>query len=383
MNDILNEELSQIFENAAVALILVDKQGRIKRINKAGEDFIGQGKVEIYGKLAGEALRCVNTFINNHTDCGKSDKCVTCPLRNSFELTYNTGNNTYKYLINLEIKDRYSSYTLFLLISTALLYILNDKYVLITVEDITKEKNLQIELEQSKKELEELIATKNKFFSIISHDLKNPFSTISGFAKLLLEDYSNFTDEEREYFLNLIFQSSENTYKLLENLLLWSKIQVGKMKTDLEKVYISDIINETVFQLRTLADKKIIQINILSSSNITVNIDKYMISTVLRNLISNAIKFTPKYGFISIYTEKVNNMIQISIKDSGVGIDSQNISRLFDISDKFSTQGTEQEEGSGLGLILCKEFIDLHKGEIWVESEIGEGSTFRFTISIN
>lgn len=382
MKEKLDDELSQIFENAAVALILVDKEGRIKRINKAGEDLLGQGMVDVYGKLAGEAFKCVNAFINKYSVCGEAEECTNCPLRNSFEGTYNTGNGLYKVPSNLEIKDNDNIYTLYLLISTSLLNIYSSKYVLVTIEDITKERNLQKELKEREKQLEELIATKDKFFSIISHDLKNPFATISGFAKLLLEDYSNFGDEEREYFLRLIIQSSDNTYKLLENLLLWSKVQVGKMHSNLEKVYIADIINDEVSQLRSMADKKNIQINVSLTNNLSISLDKFMISTVLRNLITNAIKFTPKSGLISINAEEKNNKIKVSVKDNGVGIDNDNISKLFKTTEKFSLQGTEQEEGSGLGLILCKEFIDLHKGEIWVESQKGKGTCFTFSLPI-
>ncbi|MBP1646010.1 MAG: hypothetical protein H6Q16_1585 [Bacteroidetes bacterium] len=380
MQQKLNDELSHVFENAAVALILVDKEGKIKLINKAGEDLLGQGLVDVCGKLAGEAFRCVNTFINNYTVCGEAEACTHCPLRNSFEGTYNTGNNQYKVRGDLEIKDEDKIYILHLLISTALLNIALSKYVLVTIEDVTKEIDLQNELKEREKQLEDLLATKNKFFSIISHDLKNPFATIAGFAKLLLEDYSSFTDEERENFLQIIINSSENTYKLLENLLLWSKVQVGTMNSNLENVYISDIIYEAISQLRAMADKKNIQIEVSIPNNLSISLDKFMISTVLRNLMTNAIKYTPKSGLININVEEIESNIKVSVKDNGVGIDDENISRLFKTTEKFSMQGTDQEEGTGLGLILCKEFIDLHKGELWVESKKGKGTTFSFTL---
>lgn len=382
MQEIFNDELSQIFENAAVALVLVNKEGRIKRINRAGEDLLGQGVIDVYGKLAGEAFKCVNTFINTYAKCGEKEECSRCALRNSFEGTYNTGNNNYKVPGNLEVKIKDNVYTLNLLISTSLLEISSSKFVLVTIEDITKERELQNDLKEREKELKELIATKDKFFSIISHDLKNPFATISGFVKILLDDYSSFSDEERESFLQMILQSSDNTYKLLENLLLWSKVQVGKMNAKLEKVYIEDLINDTVSQLRTMADKKDIKIEVSHPNNLSVSLDKFIISTVLRNLITNAIKFTPKSGLISVSVEEKENNIQVLIKDNGVGIDKENIEKLFNITEKFSMQGTEQEEGNGLGLILCKEFIDLHKGEIWVESKKGEGTTFTFSLPI-
>lgn len=382
MEAILNEELNQVFENAAVALILVDKEGRIKLINKAGEDLFGQRIVDVKGKLTGEAFKCVHAFINDYVVCGKTEECPNCPLRNSFEDTYNTGENHYKVHGNLDIQGEDSTYQLYLLISTSLLNVTSNKYVLLTIEDITKEIDLQNELKERGKELEELIATRNKFFTIIAYDLINSFSTIEGFAKLLLEESSSFTTEERESFLQLIVNSSQNTNRSLENLTLWSRLQVGNMDYALENVNIVDLINDTVSQLRAMAEKKNINIEVSLPEQLCLTLDKFMISTVLRNLITNAIKYTHKSGSISINLEEKEGRIQVSVKDNGIGIYKENIAKLFKITEKFSMQGTEQEEGTGLGLILSKEFIDLHNGEIMVESQIGKGSTFTFTLPV-
>ena len=382
MEAILNEELNQVFENAAVALILVDKEGRIKLINKAGEDLFGQGILDVKGKLAWEAFKCVHALINDYVVCGKTEECPNCPLRNSFEDTYNTGENHYKVHGNLEIQGEDGTYQLFLLISTSLLNITSNKYVLLTIEDITKEIDLQNELKERGKELEELIATRNKFFTIIAYDLINSFSTIEGFAKLLLEESSSFTTEERESFLQLIVNSSQNTNRSLENLILWSRLQVGNMDYVLENVNIVDLINDTVSQLRAMAQKKNINIEVSLPEQLCLTLDKFMISTVLRNLITNAIKYTHKSGSININLEEKEGRIQVSVKDNGIGIYKENIAKLFKITEKFSMQGTEQEEGTGLGLILSKGFIDLHNGEIMVESQIGKGSTFTFTLPL-
>ena len=382
MEAIFNEELNQIFENAAVALILVDCDARIKLINKAGEELFGQGNVDVKGKLAGESFKCVHAFINEYVVCGNNEECVHCPLRNTLQDTYNTGKTHYKVQGNLEIKDKDSTYELFLLISSSLFNISSTKYVLLTIEDITKERTLQVELKQREKQLQELIAKRDKFFSIVGYDLKHSFTTIEGFAKLLLEDSSSFTSQERESFLRLIAQSSENTNRLLENLFLWSRLQIGNMDFVLEKVNIVDLINDALFQMRSKAEKKNITLEVSLSECQFLSLDKFMINTVLRNIIANAIKFTPKSGLISINLEEKESSIEVSVKDNGVGIDEENISRLFKTTEKFSTQGTEQEEGAGLGLILSKEFIDLHKGEIKVESQKGRGTTFTFTLPI-
>lgn len=152
MGEILNEELNQIFENAAVALILVNKDARIKRINKVGEEFFGQGIVDVNGKLPGEAFKCVHAFINENVVCGETKECANCPLRNSIETTYKTGNNLYKVAGDLEINLSDRVYNLNLLISTSLLEISDLKFVLVTIEDITNEKKLQNELKVREKE---------------------------------------------------------------------------------------------------------------------------------------------------------------------------------------------------------------------------------------
>ena len=382
MEAILNEELNQVFENAAVALILVDKEGRIKLINKAGEELLVQGNVDVKGKLAGEAFQCIHAFVNGYVVCGENKKCPRCPLRNSFEETFNTGENHYKVQGNYEINVKDTVFQLHLLISTSLINISSHQYVLLTIEDITKERDLQNKLKEREKELEELIATRNKFFTIIAYDLINSFSTIEGFAKLLLEESSSFTTEERESFLQLIVNSSQNTNRSLENLTLWSRLQVGDMDYALENVNIVDLINDTVSQLRAMAEKKNINIEVSLPEQLCLTLDKFMISTVLRNLITNAIKYTHRSGSISINLEQKEGRIQVSVKDNGIGIYKENIAKLFKITEKFSMQGTEQEEGTGLGLILSKEFIDLHNGEIMVESQIGKGSTFTFTLPL-
>lgn len=262
MEAIFNEELNQIFENAAVALIVVDSDARIKLINKAGEELVGQDIVDVKGKLAGETFRCVHAFINEYVVCGNNKECAHCSLRNTLQDTYNTGKNYYKVQGNLEIKDKDSTYDLVLLISSSLLNISSTKYVLLTIEDITKERIMQEELKQREKQLQELIATRDKFFSIVGYDLKHSFTTIEGFAKLLLEDSSSFTSQEKESFLRLIAQSSENTNRLLENLFLWLKLQIGNMDFVLEKVSIVDLINDAVSQMRAMAEKKNITLEV-------------------------------------------------------------------------------------------------------------------------
>lgn len=256
------------------------------------------------------------------------------------------------------------------------------------VRDITDRKKSEQALIYSEKQLRESNKTKDKFFSIIAHDLRSPFNAIIGFSELLSDSYDKFDVKQQKEFINIIKESSKNAYKLLDNLLLWSRSQQGAIDfcPTNENLY---LLAEQVAELskRFLKDKKInFSNNILK--NIYVNVDKNMVLTIFRNLINNAIKFTKKGGSITLISSFLQNnennkFVNITIKDSGVGIPQKNIKKLFSISGNVSTNGTEDEKGTGLGLIICKEFIDKHSGKIWAESEVGKGSSFIFTLPLS
>ena len=234
-------------------------------------------------------------------------------------------------------------------------------------------------------ELKELNATKDKFFSIIAHDLKSPFNTMLGFSNLLVKKIDKYDKQKQIKFLNILNTDIKNTFNLLENLLYWSQSQRGTIEfsPEKEKLYllstgIIELLNQTFIN-------KLITIKNKIPKNIEVNADKDMLATILRNLISNAIKFTHKGGIIEIGVETRHalSLTEIYVKDNGVGIEKEIQTKLFKITETTSTKGTENEKGTGLGLILCKEFVEKHGGEIWVESEVGKGSKFIFTLPYN
>ncbi|OQX99690.1 MAG: hypothetical protein B6I20_09725 [Bacteroidetes bacterium 4572_117] len=239
-----------------------------------------------------------------------------------------------------------------------------------------------IKLRTTNKKLEAANATKDKFFSIIAHDLKSPFNTIIGFADILINDFDDLENKTKKEYIRYIRQGAENTYKLLENLLLWARTQEGNINFSPEQLNFYLLINETRKTLNQFAINKSISIINNIPENIHVDADKNMLSTIMRNLISNAIKFTPKEGTVEIGVETRHgvSLHEIYVKDSGVGISKEMQSKIFDIGENTSTKGTENEKGTGLGLILCKEFIEKHGGKIWVESDIGKGSKFIFTL---
>ncbi|MBN1798089.1 MAG: hypothetical protein JW822_05915 [Spirochaetales bacterium] len=238
------------------------------------------------------------------------------------------------------------------------------------------------ELKQHEKQLEEANATKDKFFSIISHDLKGVFSGILGFSKYLNQKYAKLINKDRIHFIQLIQSSSEQAYNLLENLLHWAEMQTGKLKVNKEKINIKIIIEEVSELYTHNAQKKQISMEAKISDDLNVRADRFMIFTVISNLVSNALKFTHAGGEVAITGYMKNRNIQISVSDTGVGIKTKDMEKLFKLDSDYKKKGTEKESGTGLGLILCKEFIDMHHGRIWVESDFGKGTTFNFSIPV-
>jgi signal transduction histidine kinase len=244
----------------------------------------------------------------------------------------------------------------------------------IKLNQLLEEKNHKIE--QSEQELRLLNASKNKFFSIIAHDLKNPFHSVMGYSHLLSTDYSNFTEKERRKFASDIHQSTNTIFRLLQNLLDWSGSQTGKLiVTPMETEY-NRILDNSVSVLHTLAQQKKIKLNYPYSEGLMIYADPQMIETVLRNLINNAIKFTPENGTVHITAQQTGTEVTITVTDTGVGISDEDVRNLFRIDSKVKRKGTNDEDGSGLGLILCYEFIIKNNGTIQVESKPGKGSSF-------
>ncbi|MCX7874842.1 MAG: tetratricopeptide repeat-containing sensor histidine kinase [Melioribacteraceae bacterium] len=233
---------------------------------------------------------------------------------------------------------------------------------------------------KTSEKLKELNATKDKFFSIIAHDLKNPITSQFGLTSILIEEFHKMTDAEKLEIIKSIDTASKQTYKLLENLLYWARTQTGKLEFNPKKFDINDIIIDTISLLNESAKSKKIKIEYEEKPQNEVFADEEMIKTVLRNLLSNAVKFTNDFGVIKIsLNEKSNNQI-ISISDDGIGIEQNILDKLFKVDSIFSGRGTRGETGTGLGLILCKEFVERNKGKIWVESLIGKGTTFSFSL---
>jgi len=257
-------------------------------------------------------------------------------------------------------------------------------------KDITDRIKAEKKIQKQYEQLKELNATKDKFFSIIAHDLIGPFNTMLGFSDLLVNKFEKFDVQKQKKFISFISENIQNTFKLLENLLLWSRSQRDIIKFNPKEINFYLLSNEVVDLLNQTAKNKSITIKNEIPKNIIVKADKNMLATIIRNLISNAIKFTPKGGIIEIGVETRRgvslqhgvSLHEIYVKDTGIGINKENQAKLFKIEDNISTKGTNNEAGTGLGLILCKEFVGKHGGKIWVESKEGKGSKFIFTLPV-
>jgi signal transduction histidine kinase len=248
------------------------------------------------------------------------------------------------------------------------------------IEEIEDRKATEQSLYISQNELKAANASKDKFFSIIAHDLKNPFNGIIGLSSLLLEDYDSFPPEEQKTFIKDIKITAENTFRLLQNLLEWSQTQTGKIHFEPSLFLLETITTEVIDLVKTSAGNKNILLESTVSPDITVFADKNMINTVIRNLLLNAVKFTRSGGKITLSARAIGNVVEIAVKDNGIGISPENFKKLFCIDCNMISYGTEGEQGTGLGLILCKEFVEKNGGTIRVESEEGKGSTFTVTI---
>lgn len=256
-------------------------------------------------------------------------------------------------------------------------------YNKIISEQYAKELSLvNKKLNESQEELRELNINKDKFFSIVAHDLRSPFSSLLGFSEFLAKEAATMNTDEIKEFSNSIYKTGRHLLSLLENLLQWSRIQLGRIEYTPINFDISDQIKEISTYYEHVASQKRITIDIKIPQKVLVFADKNMIETVLRNLLSNALKFTQLGGNISIEVKQRKKIIDVSIKDDGVGISEDNKSKLFKIESQLTTVGTNDEKGSGLGLLLCKDFITKNKGQIAIESELGKGTTFIISLPI-
>ena len=252
------------------------------------------------------------------------------------------------------------------------------------ITDITEKKLAEFEITSSRNKLERMNSEKDKFFSIIAHDLKSPFFGLLGLTDILAHDPENFSGQELKQLGSDIHKTANNLYKLLKNLLEWSQMQQGSINYQPKQLDLAVLIAENIETFRERSEQKGIQIINNASNPLPIYADEWMLNSIILNLISNAVKFTRRDGKIFVSVEKQpDNSLKVSVRDTGVGISQTDVQKLFRLDAKVKSTGTDGELSTGLGLLLCKEFVEKHSGKIWVESEEGKGSTFYFTLPAN
>lgn len=358
-------------ENANIGIMTVDLLGKIQTTNKECSHIFGYSQPEMEIMSINDisvpedqdiSINFINRAIvdKKHSKAEfikkyfhKSGDIVTCQVSSS---------------LMFDEQDR------------PLFFISHIKDVTRRVEASQRLNELNIKLAEIVNELRRSNAAKDKFFRIIAHDLKNHFNSILGFSEFLHENVHTDSPEEIQSQASIIYEASTNAYKLLENLLEWSMSQTGRIAFNPQQVNIESLLNEVMKLSVTKAKSKGIAVSYNLNGNAKVFADANMLRTILRNLIGNAIKYTGKKGRISITLEQGEKDALFTVRDTGPGIDEKYIDKLFTLEERIIIPAEEAQQGTGLGLILCKEFVDKHGGKIWAESIPGQGSDFKFTL---
>jgi signal transduction histidine kinase len=280
----------------------------------------------------------------------------------------------------LEEQERFKNFLIIMVVLIAIILILILSFFFSQRRSNSKLKAANLKVNAQNEELEDLNATKDKFFSIIGHDIKGPLNSLTSFSGLLMNHTNSLSTEEIQMLAKDLDKSLKNLFALLENLLQWSRSQTGNIEFTAEKIDLTQLLNDNKTLLEKQAANKKISIEVKNSKPTIAKAHPQSISTVIRNLLSNAIKFTQEQGQIKMGVVEEENRYVVKIADNGVGMPKEVANKIFRIDTKHSTQGTAKEKGTGLGLILSKEFVQKNGGEIWVKSEEGKGTIFSFSI---
>ena len=360
--EIASQEYSQLYEEiydfSPAAYFALNHDCAICKLNLSGAKLLGGDRKNLLENsfrfyISHDSQQVFNNFLQNIVETNVKQCC---------EVTLTSEGNPGHYVHLEGIVPDYGQ-----------------KY-LISAVDITPLKLAEEALSVSETRLRDLNATKDKFFSIIAHDLKSPFNSIKGGSRFLLNEYENLTKTEIREYIEQIYNGSSNSLKLLDDLLQWAESQTGIISVSLEKVDLALLVNDTIESLISTAGGKNISIQSSVKNKCFVIADKFMLRTIMRNLVGNAIKFTFEGGIIDITAQADENEVVINVIDNGTGFRAADLENLFKMDHKIITSGTAKEKGTGLGLILCKEFIEKQFGRIWVESELGKGSAIHFAL---
>lgn len=363
-----------LFENLSQGIFYKDANGKIIDANEAALYLFGLSREQLMGKDS----------YDKRWKVVDEDHRFIPPDEHPTMIALKTGKRVVDATVGVYIpeKDRYN----WLIMNVFPQFRPGEKVpwqVFASMQDITPRKLAEESLKEKEAELREINEQKDKFFSIIAHDLKSPFASIVGFSDLLVQQIENENCEGVEKFARIIRLSSHRVMDLLTNMLDWANSHTGRMHFEPVHLDLGEMITEIIQDAEDLSAEKMLQVNHdLLPEESTILADRNMLSTILRNLLTNAIKFSQRNGKVHVSASKNDNEVVVSVRDHGVGIAADRIGKLFAIGESESTPGTNNEKGTGLGLLICKEFIDKHNGRIWAESEEGKGSVFSFALPL-
>jgi PAS domain S-box-containing protein len=351
-----------LFDFSPIPYFTLDLQGVIKEVNLSASKMFGIDRSKLIDRsfinfITLDDKNIFKSFINS---------VFSNPIKQSCELkVINKDNRIFNILLEgLVLDDALES----------------GQKCQIAVIDLTEYKRIENSLKVSNEELKTLNSTKDKFFSIIAHDLRGPFQSLLSYSEMLAMEMDTLSQEEIIQFSKGLYEILTNLYSLLENLLHWSMMQRDMIEYNPVSLNLHDVVNKIVGNSNQNAIKKNISISNNVGPGIFVYADVNMLRSIIQNLIMNAIKFTQSEGRIIVSSAIKNGIVEVSIQDTGIGIEPEKSSKLFNFITIFTTKGTAGEEGTGLGLPLCKEFVEKQGGKIWVDSELGKGSKFTFTL---
>jgi PAS domain S-box-containing protein len=358
-SEITAQKYTSLYDFAPIGYFTLSDEGKILDLNLSGAKMLGNVRANLknipFKRFIPESLQATFGFFLEKTFKNKTKETI--------ELELIGGKDDLRVVQMIAITEDQ-----------------HEDHCLLTILDITDRKKAELELEEAAKRLKTINSQKDMFFSIIAHDLKNPFSVIIGYCQLLIMEVNNKDYQMVEEISGIIMDSSRKILDLLGNLMDWAKSQTGRMIFNPISFQLAEVIQEVTDIFDLIAKQKNIAIRKEVSDQITINADRDMIATVIRNLVSNAIKFARSGTEIIISARESTDSVTFSVKDFGVGIPPYDLAKLFRIDASLSRTGTNNEKGTGLGLILCKEFVERHGGKIWVETEKDQGSTFFVSI---
>ena len=358
------EKFRKIFESSGIGIATLAPDGHFSKVNSSFCEILGYTEADLIGMN-----------FRNITHPGDIEK--------SLEITKELLKN--ELIEGKSIEKRYlhkSGDIVWALTTISLIRDIDNKpqFFIAQVQNITKRKKSEEQLIKYTEELKLLNASKDKFFSIISHDLRSPFNSLLGLTEYISHSYDEMTPQDIRSSITSIYNSSKQVYGLILNLLEWSMIQSGRITVDRSIINLKDLGNEIKNLYEEAASQKQLELTININEEIFVYADKYMIDTIIRNFVSNSIKFTNSGGKIIVKGIINGDNAEVSVTDTGIGISLEDQKNLFRIDEQLRRDGTANEKGTGLGLILCKEFAEKNGGVVWVESEVGKGSRFSVTL---